>query len=281
MHKFMSGKEAEEARAHAASAAFFWVLSLIPFLLLIVNLLQFTPVTRADLLEVAKILFPYDMDNLIMPFIDQAEQQTTATFSVALITALWSAGKGMMAVVSGINWVWGYVEKGGYWVLRVKATLYMMGFLVSIVICMVFLMFGDIIGENISESIPEISNVINRIIHIRGLASFVVLFGVFLAAYVFLPKQKIRVKCQIPGALFATTGWMVSSYGLALYVDYSANFSAMYGSLTTIILIMLWFYLSMNLLILGAKINYVLYEKIRIQDVRKGKYRRIVDYLDN
>ncbi len=277
----MGVEEAEEARALAASAAFFWVLSLIPFLLLIMNLLQFTPVTRTDLLNIISVLFPYEMENLITPFLDQAERQTTATVSIALITALWSASKGMMAVISGINWVWGHIETGGYWIRRVKATLYMIGFLVSIVICMVFLVFGDSIGENLSKSIPEISNVINQIIHIRGLASFTVLFCVFLAAYVFLPRRKVRVRYQIPGSLFATVGWMISSYGLALYVDYSANFSAMYGSLTTIILIMLWFYLSMNLLILGAKINYLFYERIRIPDVKKGKWRRIVDYLDN
>ena len=80
--------------------------------------------------------------------------------------------------------------------------------------------------------------------------------------YKFLPNRKDWLRKQIPGALFSAIGWQVVSWIFSMYLDIFEGFSDMYGSLTTIVLIMLWLYFCMYCILLGAEVNIVLYGKL-------------------
>ena len=82
------------------------------------------------------------------------------------------------------------------------------------------------------------------------------LFFVFI--YTILPNTRLSFWRQIPGAAFTTFGWMIFSYVYSLYIDHVANFSYIYGSLTALILLMLWLYICMNIVLLGAVLNKLL-----------------------
>ena len=67
---------------------------------------------------------------------------------------------------------------------------------------------------------------------------------------------------SLPGAMFAAVGWMVVSWVFSIYLDVFEGFSSMYGSLTTIVLIMLWMYFCMYCILLGGEMNVLLAGKI-------------------
>ncbi len=88
-----------------------------------------------------------------------------------------------------------------------------------------------------------------------------ILFIVFLSLYIFAPNEKVKLTSAIPGAIFATIGWIVVSLGFSYYVGNVSNYTATYGSLGGIIVLMLWFYLSGIILLVGGEINALLVEK--------------------
>ena len=80
----------------------------------------------------------------------------------------------------------------------------------------------------------------------------------FAGIYTYVPDRKLTLKSQIPGAVFATAGWIVFSLVFSLYFRLfgNRNFSYMYGSLTAMVLLMLWLYGCICLLFFGAEINW-------------------------
>ena len=72
--------------------------------------------------------------------------------------------------------------------------------------------------------------------------------------YAFVPNVKLKVKNQFPGALFSAVSWNLFSWGFSIYVG-TFNGLSVYGSLSAIVVIMLWLYFCMYLLLIGAHIN--------------------------
>ena len=88
-----------------------------------------------------------------------------------------------------------------------------------------------------------------------------------------LPNTKLTFKSQLPGATACAAAWYVFSFGLSIYVDYFNGFS-MYGSLTTIALIMLWLYFCMYIMMMSAEVNVIFNDSIRkwlLKDKEKKK----------
>ena len=73
-----------------------------------------------------------------------------------------------------------------------------------------------------------------------------------------LPNHIVQLKVQLMGAAFSAVGWMIVSWIFSVYLDIFKGFSSMYGSLTTIVLIMLWLYFCMYILLLGGEVNVIL-----------------------
>ena len=85
-----------------------------------------------------------------------------------------------------------------------------------------------------------------------------------------MPNRKSNIFYEFPGALLASVGWIVFSYGFSFYIDHMANFSVMYGSLTAIVLLLLWVYFCMYILFIAAELNYKIrnYVAKKIDDKR-------------
>ena len=88
-----------------------------------------------------------------------------------------------------------------------------------------------------------------------------VLSVVFMIMYKFIPKHKYKFKSQIPGAIFSAVACNIISIFYSIYVNIFTGFSVMYGSLTTVVLAMMWVYACMYSILLGATINKMICEK--------------------
>lgn len=107
----------------------------------------------------------------------------------------------------------------------------------------------------ISDYIPFLGNIIGRILNAKTFLVFVMQFLVFLVLYRYLPNRRASLKSQVPGAFFTAVAWSAFSYLFSLYFTFFPDFSIMYGSLSTLILVMVWLYFCMNLLLYGAEVN--------------------------
>ena len=153
-------------------------------------------------------------------------------------------------------------ETRNYLYLRLRASFYTVIFILAIILSLVLSVFGNRISLMMYEHVPFLSKVVDFIIRIRTVVSLVVLTIFWDLVYKFLPNRKNRGKTtlrkQLPGALFTASGWLLFSFFFSVYLDVFTGFSSMYGSLTTIILIMLWLYVCMYIILLGGEVNAML-----------------------
>ncbi len=245
--------------AYAAQAAYFFMLSLIPIIILLLTMVQFTPVSMEDVMSAVLQVFPSSVEGLIRSIVLEVYTRSGTIIPITILIALWSAGKGVLSVTSGLNCIYENMETRNYIYLRIRASLYTVIFLLAIILSLVLSVFGNSISAMVYVHVPFLSKVVDFIIRIRTVVSLVVLTVFWDLIYKFLPNRKNRekttLKKQLPGALVTACGWLLISFVFSIYLDVFTGFSSMYGSLTTIILIMLWLYMCMYIILIGGEVN--------------------------
>lgn len=248
--------------AYAAQSAYFLMLSLIPFILLLLGIIQYTPVTKADVMTAMVLVFPeQSMQNFIVGIVNEVYNQSRTIIPITAITALWSAGKGILAINTGLNCVYNTKETRNYFFLRIRASFYIIMFLLAIVTGLVLSVFGNYISLFLCKHFPILEDTIMLILESRTIITFFGWFIFALVVYRFLPNRKGSIWKHMPGAAFTAVIFLLISFGFSTYLTLFHSFQGLYGSMTAIILVMLWLYFCMYAVLLGALLNSLLWTK--------------------
>ncbi len=269
---FLRAMNEDHVGAYAAQSAYFIMLSFIPFIILLLTLIQYTTLTRADIYGAAQVIFPDSMNGFVIDIINEVYSKTAVTVSLSAITAAWSAGKGFLALMRGMNSVYDVEEQRNYIILRFRSAIYTIVFVVSIILSLVVLVFGNSIHRAAVVHMPFLAVITGMILKLKDVVAIAFFTLVFMLLYKFVPNRKARLLSQAPGAVFSSVCWYLFSIGFSLYVTYTPGLSNMYGSLTTIILVMLWLYFCMYIILLGAEINSYFEEQFRMVT----RYRKLL-----
>lgn len=240
--------------AFAASTAFFLFLSLIPALMLLCAIIPYTPLTEANLMSAAKEISPDGMNSLLISIIRDVYDKSIGLVSASAIITLWSAGKGVLALMRGLNAVNNVEENRNYILLRMVACLYTVLLLVAVLLSLLIMVFGNSLIRLIEGFIPQTSYLFGLLMHFRTPLMWAVLTIVIALMYAYVPGTRLGFKMQLPGAGFAAVAWSVMTWAFSIYVDDFNGFNT-YGNLTTIIILMLWMYAAMYIILAGAYIN--------------------------
>lgn len=267
----------EHISAFSAQAAFFIIISFFPFIMLLLSMIRFTQLEKSDMLKLITQIFPTAVIPLMVTVIDQIYQTATSSTLIPLtaITALWSAGKGFLAIMRGLNAVYDIDETRHYIQLRLIATFYTLAFAITIILTMGLFVFGNRLIVWIKQKLPAFLDTALVIISLRTILGFIILIIFFLIIYVVIPNRKAKIMSELPGAMMCAIGWMGFSYAFSYYIDHFSNYSSTYGSLTAVVLFMLWMYFLMYILFIGAEFNLLFDENDFKQNIkvlfRKGK----------
>lgn len=247
--------------AFAAQSAFFIVLSLIPFIMLLISLVQYTPVTEGMILGMINRVMPTYISPFLIGIIHEMYSNSIGIVSIAAVTAVWSAAKGIQYLMGGLNSVYDIEETRNWIFLRFRAIIYTLVLLLAIVASLTLMVFGNSLQYLFVQYLPIVADITQEILKLRSLILLAILILFFAVLFHMLPNRRSAFKSQIPGSIMAAVGWSLLSFGISIYVDYFNGFS-MYGSLTTIILVMLWLYFGIYILLLCAEFNSI-YEHYR------------------
>lgn len=254
--------------AYAAQAAYFFVLSMIPIILLLLTMVQFTSLTKDYIMNAVLQAFPTTVEGLIESIVDQVYSQSGTIIPITVLVALWSAGRGVLSITNGLNCVYESRETRNYVYLRIRASLYTVIFLVAIILSLVLSVFGNRIAIMLNQHFPVLVRLIDTVIRSRTLITLGILTLFWDLVYKYLPNRKnigkTTMKKQLPGAIFTACAWQVISFIFSIYLDIFTGFTTMYGSLTMIILIMLWLYMCMYVILLGGEVNALLQRAIKM-----------------
>ena len=132
--------------------------------------------------------------------------------------------------------------------------IYTLIFALAILFMLGFIVFGNYVKSVLFQKFPHTALLTFFGSWMKWLFGILILIVFFIVIFTALPNKKLDFKEQIVGACFTAVGWTVFSYGLSIYVDYFNGFS-MYGSLTTLMLLMLWVYFCVYIMLIGGELN--------------------------
>ncbi len=237
----MAFREAQVG-AFSAQAAFFVLLSIVPFTVFLTAILQYLPWAEEDLAEFLPALFGGE-------FPRRANQTPSAALlSLSAVTALWSASRGMVALTRGLNRMYGVSETRSWLRLRFFALAETL-ILEVVLLCT---LGGAVLGEAIWQSL----GLPGGLLRTAGEMALLTVFFLFL--YTVLPDHTTSLRHQWPGAVGAAVGWTVFTKGYSVYVEKIANFPRLYGALSNVAMLMLWLWLCLCILFCGAFFNRIL-----------------------
>lgn len=246
----------------SAQLAYFFLLSLFPFLLFLVTLMGFLPINSESFMPFLSSFLPDDVLEMIETNLDQiVSNRSGGLLSVSILGTLWSASNGFNAVTKSFNKAYRVEEDRPFLINRLIALGLMIGLVLVIALALILSVFGRIIGEYVFGFLG-LADYLNSWNVIRWIITSVTLFVGLFTLYKLAPNQKVRVRDALWGTLFATITWQVASLGFSFYVNNLGNYSATYGSLGTVIVMMIWFYLSGIIITTGGVLNaFVMHER--------------------
>lgn len=241
----------------SAQCAYYVILSFIPFVILLLTLIQYTNIEQQQLFDIISKIIPSSMNEMVLGIVKEVYSKSVGTVSISLIFTLLSADRGLFALIKGLHLIYNYSDNKRKSMLYLKLTsiLKTIVFIILVTVGAVILVFGKPIISTIQEKFGIFENytIVSQII--TQIIFILVAFVVFLCLYKFMPGHKIIFKSQVPGAIFSSIALIIISFIFSRYLDIFKGFSITYGSLTALMLIMMWTYTCFYVIFLGAEIN--------------------------
>lgn len=240
--------------AYAAQAAYFMIMSAIPFLMLLFAILRVAPsVTAMFDIRVLEVL-PETVRPYAIDAIELIMQSSIGAVSISAVMAVWAAGKAFQNLMVGLNVVNGIKETRNWFVTRVWAVIYTIILLMAIVMTMFLLVFAQQLKDLFTGHYGFIAYIVGIKPIFRWLFVFAVLTLVFTLMFKYLPNTKLTFMSQLPGGIIAAASWYIFSGLLSVWIDVFGGFS-MYGAMATIMIMMVWLYMCMYFMLMAAEAN--------------------------
>jgi membrane protein len=246
---------AERFHDQSAQMAYFLMLSVFPFLIFVISMLSFLPVDAADILRAIQQYAPRGSYYLIESNIsDIVSRHRTKLASISLLAAFWISFMAVQALVRAMNDAYGINRKERF-LLAFGKDLFLTAIIMMTLTISLLVPIGEEIGRTFLSARLEFSPISypGWMIVKWGIGTLY-LFFFFLLFYKLVPSGNIPFASVIPGALFATVSWQAVSIGFSYYVSY-VNYSLLYGQLSGMVVLMIWFYLTAAVLLTGGLIN--------------------------
>jgi len=246
----------------AAQLAYFFLLSLFPLLIFIVTLLPYLNLDEAQVFRFIENYAPAEVYILIEGTLsDILLNRNGGLLSIGIIGTIWSASNGMNAIVKSLNRSYEIEETRPFFIVRGLSVVFTLLMIVLFIIALILPVFGQQIGSILFSYFGFEESFIKLWNNLRWTITPLIMFVVLVALYWIVPNQKLFLKSVLPGAAFATIGWISVSLGFSYYVTNFGNFSSTYGSIGGIIVLMLWLYITGIILLVGGQINAVMQER--------------------
>lgn len=248
----------DRATGLAAQQAYYYMLALFPMMILLIAIVPYLNIDPQKAINVVNQLLPEESAQLLRDnVVKLVSERNGGLLTFGIIGTIWSASNGMNAFMKAMNIAYDVKETRSFIKARLVSIFLTIGLILAFVIALLLPVFGNVILETIQTiiPIPEPYDIIFNVI--RWVIGIVVMVAVLTGLYRIAPNKHYPFKHVLPGAIFATIVWQLISLGFSFYVSNFGNYSATYGSLGGVIVLMLWLFLTGLALVLGGEINAI------------------------
>jgi membrane protein len=249
---------ADDCPGLAAQLAFYFFLAVFPALLFLVSLLASIPIdTRVgSALGQLEAVMPTEVVAFIRAQIDQALAGGHGSLlTLGIIGAIWSSSSAVTAIITALNRAYDIEEWRPWWKRRLMAIALTLALAVFVVIAFVFVVGGGDLAAWVTDRLGLGATLAGVWTVLQWTLAIVLVVVAVDLVYYLAPNADTPFVWITPGALLATLLWLLASAGFKLYVQNFGNYTAVHGAIGTVIVLMLWFYLSGLALLLGAELN--------------------------
>lgn len=251
---------------YAAALSFQVFFSLFPFLFFVLALLETLNIPGLFdwLVEQARALLPEEAGTgVIEQTIEQVRNQAQGSglLSLWIIVTLWSTSSGVRTVMHALNVAYDVRERS-WWKEYPLSILYTILLASMVIVALGLILIGSQVAEGIAQQIGIGSAFVTLWQWLRIPAATLLFMVVVALVYYLFPNLDQPFRVFTPGAVLAVIAWMVASLGFSIYVNNFANFSAMYGSLAGIIVLLAYLYISACIVLFGAEVNEQIYNQV-------------------
>lgn len=251
------GFSEHDLSTYAAALAYRALFSIFPFILFLLALLGFLhlPDFFDWLRSQADLLLPPVAMEQVGPVIDQLQDSQGGLMSFGILLALWTASIGVRSLMNAMNRVYAVEESRPSWKLVLLSVAYTVGLAVMLLLAAGFMTLGPQVMSWLASQIGMEQMLVTLWTWIRWpLAILLMMLAVALIYYA-TPDVEQDFRFITPGSVVAVIVWLAASIGFGIYVQNFGNYNATYGSIGAIIVLLLYFYISAAVLLLGAQLN--------------------------
>jgi membrane protein len=249
-----------ELLGRAAQLSYYALLALFPALIFLTALMGLFSVQSfmPELMSYLRNVLPADALSMVQRFLTQVAEGSGANIlSLGALGALWASSSGVTAIMDALNVVFGVKEdRRPFWRVRLTAIVLTTGLAGFVIMSLALVLYGPTIGRWIADlmGFDVVFTWIWNVLQWPVIATLMLI--VVAAIYHICPDRRHkRWRWVTPGSVFAVLMWLLVSLGFKAYVDNFGDYNKVYGSIAGVIVLMLWFYWSGMVLLLGGEIN--------------------------
>lgn len=251
--------------SYGGSLTYFLVLSIFPFLISLINAINFSGILDPEYIYSLLNVLPSEIQEIVRNFLNELHMSSSGSFfTISFVAGLFTASTAVFKLIKIINSSYGFDEKRGFVKLRLIALFFTFSLIIMFFMLIFTQIFGEIIYQNVMNYLDIGNDYFDKIWRIaKNAIPLTYMLVTFMLLYKFSPSNSrenmVTFKGVLPGAIFSTLGLIIVSIVFGFYVSNFGKYSITYGSLGGIIVFLIWIYLLSIIILIGAEINATFY----------------------
>lgn len=254
----------DDMMSYAAALSYYVFFSLFPFMIFLLALLGVLNLTSLFdwLIKQSQTMLPGQASGLVKDIVSQVRGQAASDLlSIGAVVALWSASAAVRAAMHALNVAYD-TEDRAVWKKFPLSILYTLILAVLVVAAVGLMVLGSTAAQWFGQLVGLGPLFVTLWTWLRIPVAVVLMMLVLALVYYLFPKTNQPFRFITPGAVIAVIVWVAASLGFSWYVKNFANYTATYGAVAAVIVLLLYFFISAAIMLFGAEVNAEVYHQM-------------------
>ena len=256
---FLHYYQASDSELTSVAVAYYWLISIFPLLMIVVNILPYFQIPISNFLLTIKEFLPDTIYDVVAKIVREVlTQPSTGLLSFAILSALWTFSKSMNFLQKAFNKAYGIAKNRGIISHQLMSLLVSLGLQILFALALFLSIFGHMLLDLLKNYWKSESSLFAYLQDFTGPLIYVFLFAILIMLYYFLPNVKVgRIRYVLPGSLFVLLTLISLLTIFSAYFNNYVNYlvDVRFFSSIIVVVMMFWFIIIAKILIIGAVIN--------------------------
>ena len=256
---FLHYYQASDSELTSVAVAYYWLISIFPLLMIVVNILPYFQIPISNFLLTIKEFLPDTIYEVVAKIVREVlTQPSTGLLSFAILSALWTFSKSMDFLQKAFNKAYGVAKNRGIISHQLMSLLVSFGLQILFALALFLSMFGHMLLDFLKSHWQVEGSILSYLQDFTGPLIYALLFAILIMLYYFLPNVKVtRIRYILPGSAFVVLTIVSLLNIFSVYFNNYVNYlvDVRFFSSIIVVVMMFWFILIAKILIIGAVIN--------------------------